>query len=176
VPPAFEAVAHVSEKGVEIGWVSPPKDPEATLEEFGQDAAGRARLLHDWLARLSFLVRDIEGWAKELGWATRVIDKPMEDSLIGQYRAPGLLMQEGTDRVLLEPVGRSAPGTEGVVDLYRMPAYDDVATLYFYDGHWNLHSVPSGTEAVATVRETKSKPLSREALQEVLTELRQHAA
>ena len=33
------------------------------------------------------------------------------------YQAPALLLQKETARVLLEPVGRAAPGAEGVVDL-----------------------------------------------------------
>ena len=47
-------------------------------------------------------------------------------------------MQEGTVRIILEPIARSTPGAEGVVDLYLMPAYDDVATLFYEDG-WKLH-------------------------------------
>ena len=35
--------------------------------------------------------------------------------------------------ILLEPV---APGTEGVVDLYLMPGYDDIASLYHYSNRW----------------------------------------
>jgi hypothetical protein len=176
VPAAFEAVARIRGEEVAVGWANPPNDPEATRENFDQDAAGRVRLLDDWLARLGPLVRSVEVWAQELGWATRVVEKPMEDSQIGEYKAPGLLMQEGVNRILLEPVGRSAPGTEGVVDLYLMPAYDDIASLYFYDGRWNLHYAPAGTAAVATVREAPSKPLSKETLEAVLAEMRQHAA
>jgi hypothetical protein len=77
---------------------------------------------------------------------------------------------------LLEPVGRSAPGTEGVVDLYLMPAYDDIATLYYYGNQWNLHYVFPNTKPVATVREADAVPLSKEALAKVLAEMRQHAA
>ncbi len=84
--------------------------------------------------RLAALIDDVESWVKALDWSTRRIEKPMEDSQIGRYKAPSLLMQEGTDRVLLEPVARSAPGAEGVVDLYLMPAYDDIASLTFADG------------------------------------------
>src|SRR5262249_58458038 len=115
-------------------------------------------------------------WARELGWATRVIDKATEDSEIGKYKAPGLLMQEGTDRILLEPIGRSAPGTEGVVDLYLMPAYDDIASLYFYEGRWNLHYLFPGTTGVATVREAEPMPLTKESLEKVLAEMRRDAA
>ena len=175
-PPPFEAVAQIQGDAVEIVWVNPPKDLETTQEDFEQDGRDRVRLLHDWLARLSGLVHSVESWAKELGWSTRLIDSPLEDSQIGHYRAPALLMQEGTDRVLLEPVGRLAPGTEGVVDLYLMPAYDDIATLYHYDGCWNVHHVVPGTVGAPNTRQAPAKPLSKETLQEVLAEMRSHAA
>jgi hypothetical protein len=85
-------------------------------------------------------------------------------------------MQEDTGRVLLEPVGRSAPGAEGVVDLYLMPAYDDIASLYYCGDRWNLHYMFPGTKPVATVREAEALPLSKEALEKVLAEMRQNAA
>jgi hypothetical protein len=84
-------------------------------------------------------------------------------------------MQEDTCRILLEPVGRSAPGAEGVVDLYLMPAYDDIASLYYYEDRWNLHYAFTGSGAVAAVREAEALPLSKDALRRVLEEMRQHA-
>ena len=35
--------------------------------------------------------------------------------------------------------GALAPGTEGVIDLYLMPAYDDIASIYYSGDRWNLH-------------------------------------
>lgn len=171
----FEAVTHVHGEDVTIRWVHAPSGGWLTLENLGLDARDRARTLHDWMVRLWPLVRSVKAWGEELGWATRLIEKKLEDSRIGKYQAPALLMQEGTDRILLEPVGRSAPGTEGVVDLYLMPAYDDIATLYFYDGRWNLHFA-TGTDPVDTVRDVPSKPISKETLQEVLQEMRRNGA
>lgn len=80
------------------------------------------RIRDEWLQRLSELVRTIESWAQELGWATRQIQVTLSDSQIGNYKAPALLIQEDTIRILLEPIARSAPGADGVVDLYLMPA------------------------------------------------------
>jgi hypothetical protein len=65
---------------------------------------------------------------------------------------------------------------EGVVDLYLMPAYDDIASLYFYDGQWHLHYLAPGTPVVGNMREARAKPLSKDTLQEVLEEMRRHAA
>ncbi len=132
-------------------------------------------LRNEWLSRLSHLVESVQTWAKELGWATRRIEKQLEDSEIGNYRAPALLLQEETTRLLLDPIARSAPGADGIVDLYWMPAYDDIATLYFYDGTWHLHYLFPGTAAEATTGEAESRPLSKETFQEVLEAMRTNA-
>ena len=175
-PAPFEGVAHVQGEDVVLRWVNAPIDSEATLADFEQDLRGRLKTLHDWLGRLWSLVHSVKGWAEQLGWATRVIDKSLEDAHIGKYKAPALLMQEGTDRVLLEPLGRSSPGTEGVVDLYLMPAYDDIARLVHSAGRWNLYYTSPGSPAIADYREAQAKALSKETLQEVLEAMRQDAA
>ena len=179
VPPRaggpFEAVVQMQDGDAAVRWATPPADLAAAQGQFEQDAKDRVRLLSGWLDRLAALVDEVESWAKGLGWSTRRIEKPMEDAQIGKYKAPSLLMQEGTDRILLEPIARSAPGTEGVVDLYLMPAYDDIASLYFEDGRWNLHYLFPATVA-ANTRDAPAKPLSQETLQEVLAKMRQHAA
>ncbi|CAN5626762.1 hypothetical protein BH23PLA1_BH23PLA1_41690 [soil metagenome] len=64
----------------------------------------------EWISRLNDLVVDVEGWAEELGWATKRIEMTKQDSLIGTYQAPALLMQKEAARVLLEPIARSSPG------------------------------------------------------------------
>src|SRR5262249_50078611 len=97
----------------------------ATAEARREPTEDRDQLLKGWLKRLGDLVQQVESWARELDWATRRIDKTMEDSWLGSYKAPALIMQRETTRVLLEPIARTAPGAEGVVDLYLMPAYDD---------------------------------------------------
>lgn len=136
----------------------------------------RDKLRDEWLLHLSALLDSVQGWAQELGWSTRRIEKRMEDSQIGTYVAPALLMQEGTTRLLLEPIARSAPGAEGVVDLYLMPAYDDIATLFFCDGQWQLHFLFPGTPAPPTISEANSKPLSKETFKAVLEEMLKNAA
>jgi hypothetical protein len=118
----------------------------------------------------------VETWAEELGWSTRRVRKELNDSEIGSYQTRALLLQEGTTRVLLEPVGRSASGSEGVVDLYLLPAYDDIASLYYYDDRWNLHYMAPGTPVVGDIREAESRPLSRTTLRKVLDEMKQHVS
>lgn len=134
------------------------------------------KLRDEWLNRLTALVDSAKAWAEEFGWSTRRIEIRLEDSEIGTYRAPALLLQQETTKALLEPISHSAPGVEGVVDLYIMPAYDDIASLYFSDGRWLLHHVAPGTPGGAVISDAESKPLSKDTFGDALEEMKRHAA
>ena len=175
-PPRYLVVARTGDGKIAFDWEQTPDDPgeeRATLEI---EARHRVETRHEWIARVAALVAQVEAWGRELGWQTRQIDKKLDDFYIGAHRVPALLMQEETFRVLLEPVGRTAPGAEGIVDLYLLPAYDDIASFYHYGGEWNVHYYFPGVPATANIRETAGVPLSKETLQRVLEEMRAHAA
>ena len=159
-----------------LDWGATPDDPGAARPEMESEVRTRLNDREAWIDRVSKLVDQVEVWGKDLGWATRRIDKRLDDSWIGTHVVPALLMQKETARVLLEPVGRSAPGVDGIVDLYLMPAYDDIASLYYYDGQWNLHYVRHGDASVATIRDAAKEPLTSESLDRVLDEMIAHAA
>jgi hypothetical protein len=78
----------------------------------------------EWLGRLGTLVDEVKGWAQASGWRTRRIDKTVTERGLGTYRVPVLLMEKDTN---------------GAVDLYVAPAYDDIASLYLEGDHWVLH-------------------------------------
>jgi hypothetical protein len=125
----------------------------------------------EWLANLDELLAQVRRWAEGSGWRTRVIEKAMKDSVLGDYKAPAMLMQRDTVEVILDPVGRFAPGTDGVVDLYLLPAYDDVASLYFVDGAWKLHFAFRSTAVVARIKSADSMTLDEASLNRVLDEI-----
>jgi hypothetical protein len=162
--------------GLTFDWSGTQDDPGTAREEIEAEAVARMKDRASWLARVTALVDQVEQWAQEMGWSTRRIEKKLEDARIGSHRVPALLMQQDTFRVLLEPIGRSTPGSEGVVDLYLMPAYDDIASLYYYGNQWKLHYVFPGARPVAEMREAEAVPLAKETLAKVLEEMRQHAA
>jgi hypothetical protein len=175
--PTFLVHARLEGKTIVADWeVPPPKDYKADPEELKQEAAARLAQRLEWLDRLAKLIHTVEGWAQDLGWSTKQVRKEMKETEIGAYQTHALLMQEGTTRVVLEPVGSSSPGTEGVVDLYLLPAYDDIATLLYYEGRWNLHYRAPGTPAVGDIHEAESRPLSKTSLRKVLEEMKQHVA
>jgi hypothetical protein len=130
----------------------------------------------EWLTNLRELMGQVKGWAEGAGWRTRTIEKSMNDSVLGQYKAPAMLMQRDTVEVILDPVGRFAPGTEGVVDLYMLPAYDDIASLYFVDGAWRLHYAFRSTAVVARIKTAESMTLDEGSLNRVLNEIAAHGS
>jgi hypothetical protein len=148
----------------------------ATATTTDPDSGDPGELRAEWLERLSSLTELVSSWAAELDWSTRKIEKRMKDSRLGSYAAPALIMQKGATRVLLDPIARFAPGSDGVVDLYLMPAYDDIASLYLVNGKWQLHYMFPGAPVAATIREAASVPLSKKALNRVLDKMSQDAA
>ncbi len=129
----------------------------------------------EWLDRLDQLMNDVSTWAKELDWSIRPIDKTLDDSIVGKHKVPVLLLQKGTMRILLEPIARQTPGAEGVVDLYLLPAYDDIASLYYETNGWKLHYMFSGQPTVGDIRQAESLPFSRQSFEKVVEEMANNA-
>jgi len=163
--------------GLAFDWSGTPDEPEADREEIQAEIAARMKDRASWIDRVASLVDQVEQWAREMDWSTRRVERKLEDARIGKHRVPALLMQQDTCRALLEPIGRSTSVAEGVVDLYLMPAYDDIASLYYYGNRWNVHyNTFRGSNAVVPVPPAEAMPLSKETLEKVLAAMRQHAA
>jgi hypothetical protein len=174
--PAPQYIVSVQGHGDETKctWIRPPA--EAIREKLEGIVRKRVNARQEWLEKLRKLEARIAAWANELDWATRVVDKKMEDAEIGNYTAHGLLLQKETVRLFLEPVARVAPGTEGVVDLYLMPSYDDIASLYYYNNRWNVHYMFEGAPTVGDIIHAEAKPLTKATLRKVFDEMKAHAA
>jgi hypothetical protein len=132
------------------------------------------QVLAEWLNRLTNLIRDVRGWAEELGWKTRQIKIPMEDSPIGKYEAPALLLQQEALEALLQPIACATPETEGVVDLYLLPRYDNVANMSYYKNAWHIYSSISDTSDSSEVVPDE-RPFSRENFKKSLEYMKNNA-
>ncbi len=77
--------------------------------------------------------------------------------------------------MLLEPIARSAPGAQGVVDLYLMPAYDDIASLFFDGERWQIHYAQPHEAAKGKSPMAGPRTLSKTSLRNALDELTSHA-
>jgi hypothetical protein len=123
----------------------------------------------EWIAAVNELVARVEGWCKEMEWATRRAPKRIEEESLGKYEVPMLLMQQWDVRLLMDPVGRTIVGAAGRVDFYVLPQYDDLAVLYRNDdGEW-LMSVETGLP-------DNESPFTRDSFKDVVeTLVKRHA-
>lgn len=168
---APEYILSVQSHGEDTRWI---KGAPANTVRQELETIVRQRLADRdvWLAKVGKLITTVKLWAGDLGWATRILDKIMEDPELGNYKVPTLLLQRETVRLFLEPVARTAPGTDGVVDLCLMPAYDDIASLYYYGNRWNIQYLFNGGSAAL---ETEATPLTKATLRKVFDEMKAHA-
>lgn len=146
----------------------------STAKQSNTDSVASSGDRERFLNHLARLIDLVETWARQSDWSTRRIEKTVRDEL-GEYSAPGLLMQKEFCRVLLDPIGSSSFGDEGVVDLYRMPEYDDVARLYFSEGQWHIHFVFPGAATTGEISNDTSPPLSTTLFNSVLETMTRNA-
>jgi hypothetical protein len=134
-------------------------------------------VLARWQHRLNILVHEVKEWVERAGWRTRTIEKPINDRKLGRHMVPILLMEKDAVEVALNPVSPLVPGAEGAVDLYLVPAYDDIASLYFESGQWMIHyPFPADPKETHSVIEAEVMPLSEETIIRVLNSIASHAA
>jgi len=127
--------------------------------------------------RVKALVEQVRGWVEPREWVTKPYPKKMRDVNRQVFEIPALFLQKGPTRVLLDPVAYDVPGAEGVVDLYLMPTYDDMASLYFEGGGWVIHyAFPPDPMETHSVIETEALPLSEDTINQVLDSITAHAA
>ena len=95
------------------------------------------------------VVSNFEASLSGRDWSMRRDPKRMRDEIGNVYSVQSLTLINGAVRLLLDPNGYDIPGADGVMDLYLLPPYDPVATLYLEDGEWFIHSpFPAALDAV----------------------------
>jgi len=144
---------------------------------FSGHASEETRCRNQFQRRVKALVQQVREWVEPHEWVTKPYPKKMRDADHQIFEIPALFLQKGPTRVLLDPVAYHVPWAEGVVDLYLMPTYDDMASLYFEKGGWVIH-YPLQPEPIETQsgNETKTLALSEKTINHVLDSIAQHAA
>lgn len=171
----YIASVNVRDSDTEVTWTAEPPTGQNDIDQFDDDAKARALALDKWLRLLNSLIQSVKDWVTPEDWSTREIEKPMEESDLGSYKVPALLLQKALNKFLLEPVARDAPGSEGLVDLYLMPSYDDIASLYYYKDRWNIHYMEPGIKPKGDIRKEPARPLTKANLLRVLREMQESA-
>jgi hypothetical protein len=122
------------------------------------------------------LVAQVQAWAQPNEWVTKTYPKKLRDDENQVFEVPSLFLQKGPIRVLLDPVAYDVPGADAVVDLYLMPTYDDMASLYFENGAWTIrYAFPPDRMESHSVIEPESMPFHQESLNQVLDSIAAHA-
>lgn len=127
--------------------------------------------------RVHSLIQQVQNWVEANEWVTKPYPKRMRDVDNQVFEIPSLFLQKGPTRVLLDPIAYDVPGSEGVVDLYLMPTYDDMASLYFKNGEWTIH-YPSSADSAAAIppAEWETLALNETTINQVLDSIVAHAA
>ncbi len=137
----------------------------------GTPTADPVAVRDEWVAAVAALVERVEGWCKELDWATRRAPKTIkDDDPLGPYEVPMLRMQYWDVQLMLDATSRFGVRNDGQCDLYVMPAYDDLAVVYRRQGaDWFVRERKPGGLG-------DEYPFTRDSLQRMAEVLRgQHA-
>ena len=126
--------------------------------------------------QVQLLVTQVQKWLDPGEWVTKVYEKKIRDIDHVVYTVPALFLQKGPVRILLDPVAYDAPGADAVIDLYLMPTYDDLASLFLHHGEWTIHYDPvGGANGMASIGEASARPFNREAINDVLNSMATNA-
>ncbi len=125
-----------------------------------------------WLDCLNGLVASVQEWSAASGWRGRLTGKHMAEKGLVRYEVPVLVLARDDAEVSLVPVARQVPGADGLVDLFRMPTYDVVASLYLEEGQWFIHYAFSSDQAEGgSELEAERLPLDEGSLNRVLDDI-----
>lgn len=130
----------------------------------------------DFASEVEKVVRQFEAILTEMNQVSRRDEKRMRDETGGVYSIQSLTIFMGPMRLLLDPTGYGLPGCDGAIDLYLLPPYDPVATLYFEHGEWFIHSpYLAAKESIARPTEWGRSALTRESISHLLASLAKNA-
>jgi hypothetical protein len=122
------------------------------------------------------VVRDFEVLLCGQDWSIRRDPKRMRDETGNVYSVLSLPLIKGPVRLLLDRGGYDIPGADGVMDLYLLPPYDPVATLYLEDGMWFIHSAfPAALDAIDNPTKWTRSCLTKESISNTLESIVEHA-
>lgn len=80
-------------------------------------------------------------WAEKREWPCKRYPKQISEDLIGAYELTKLVFAVEGSQLVLSPVGRFVPGSEGMFDLAVLPDYE-TAMVIRHQGKWFVQSFP----------------------------------
>ncbi len=96
-------------------------------------------VLAEWMCAIDAVERNAEEWSAERAWRTRRVNKKINESLIGLYEAPQLLIFAEPNLYVLDPVARFVPEAQGAFDFALQPSYYTTSMYRDDNGLWYVH-------------------------------------
>jgi hypothetical protein len=126
--------------------------------------------------QVNSLADQFEATLADTEWSIHRDKKRMRDEVGEIYEVPALTLVKGATRLLLDPNGFGFPGAEAGVDLFLLPPYDPVASLYLEKGTWFIHSpFPRREIVIARPKEWARTEFTPDAIRTVLESIADHA-
>jgi hypothetical protein len=124
-----------------------PPDQPPTVDQFRKGATLLRELikllggmvLAEWTCAIDAVERKAEEWSAQAAWRTRRVNKKLNESLIGPYEAPQLLIYAEPNLYVLDPVARFVPDAQGAFDFAVQPSYYTTSMYRDDDGIWYVH-------------------------------------
>lgn len=92
----------------------------------------------EWLDAARRLLEQAENWAMARQWPTRCFPKAISEDFIGTYTLRKLVFGVEGSQLVLNPLGRFAPGADGIFDFAVLPVYES-AMVVRQQGKWYIH-------------------------------------
>jgi hypothetical protein len=99
----------------------------------------------EWVQSANRLLDEAQGWAQARDWPIRRYPKRIAEDLLGTYTLDKLVFAAEGSQLVLNPVGRFAPRTEGIFDLAVLPVYESMMVVR-QRGRWFIESPPDRDE------------------------------
>ena len=116
-----------------------PGEVETALPRFLKIVTTVQKLLSDeWIDAANRMLDEACAWAKARQWPTQFFPRQISEDFIGTYELRKLVFAVQGSQLVLNPVGRFAPGADGMFDLAVLPVYESVMILRQL-GQWHIH-------------------------------------
>jgi hypothetical protein len=119
-----------------------PEQLREAVPQFLDIVVAVQKMMRDeWVAAARWLVDQATGWAQARAWPTQRYSRQISEDLIGTYQLDKLVFAVEGSQLVLNPLGRFAPGADGMFDLAVLPVYESVMVVR-RGSRWYIHPMP----------------------------------
>ncbi len=96
-------------------------------------------VLQEWKQLVENLIQEIARWSKAEGWSVDRQPVELNESKLGTYEVPSLVIDTPNGRLMVKPAARYVFGADGRVDLYSWPSLNKLLIVRTNE-EWKLRT------------------------------------